>query len=110
MKYVCSVCGYVHIGTEPPNYCPVCKVPADKFKKQAGLNSSDPVNSQSREINGRFEVASSQSLGDRDYVEVLRDKQTGILYLWRKQYDAGGLAVMVDRDGKPLTSSYKVTI
>ena len=74
------------------------------------MNPSAPLNTQSRETDGRFEVASSQSLGDRDYVEVLRDKQTGILYLWRQQYNAGGLAVMVDRDGKPLTSSYKVTI
>ena len=33
MKYVCSVCGYVHEGDEPPAQCPVCKAPADKFKK-----------------------------------------------------------------------------
>ena len=31
-KYVCSVCGYVHEGDAAPEYCPVCKVPADKFK------------------------------------------------------------------------------
>ena len=34
-KYVCSVCGYVHEGTEAPEICPICKVPADKFIKQA---------------------------------------------------------------------------
>ncbi len=34
MKWVCSVCGYVHEGPEPPAQCPVCKVPADKFVKQ----------------------------------------------------------------------------
>ena len=33
MKYVCSVCGYVHEGDQPPAQCPVCKAPADKFKK-----------------------------------------------------------------------------
>ena len=33
MKYVCTVCGYVHEGDEPPAQCPVCKAPADKFKK-----------------------------------------------------------------------------
>ena len=32
-KYVCSVCGYVHEGTEPPEKCPVCKVPASKFNE-----------------------------------------------------------------------------
>ena len=34
MKWVCSVCGYVHEGDQPPERCPVCKVPADKFIKQ----------------------------------------------------------------------------
>ena len=32
-KYVCSVCGYVHEGNEPPEACPVCKAPASKFKE-----------------------------------------------------------------------------
>jgi rubrerythrin len=32
-KWICSVCGYVHEGDTPPEYCPVCKVPAEKFKK-----------------------------------------------------------------------------
>ncbi len=35
-KWVCSVCGYVHEGDTPPEFCPVCKAPADKFKKQEG--------------------------------------------------------------------------
>ena len=35
MKWVCSVCGYVHEGPEAPEKCPVCKVPASKFVKQA---------------------------------------------------------------------------
>ena len=33
-KYVCSVCGYVHEGDEPPAECPVCHVSSDKFTKQ----------------------------------------------------------------------------
>jgi rubrerythrin len=32
-KYVCSVCGYVHEGDEPPEKCPQCGVPAEKFNK-----------------------------------------------------------------------------
>ena len=35
-KYVCSVCGYVHEGDAPPEFCPQCKAPADKFTKQEG--------------------------------------------------------------------------
>lgn len=36
MKFVCSVCGYVHEGTEAPKECPVCHAPAEKFVKQEG--------------------------------------------------------------------------
>ena len=36
MKFVCSVCGYVHEGDAAPERCPQCKVPADKFVVQAG--------------------------------------------------------------------------
>ena len=34
-KIVCSVCGYVHEGDSAPEKCPVCGVPASKFKEQA---------------------------------------------------------------------------
>ena len=33
-KWVCNVCGYVHEGDTPPEACPVCKAPAEKFTKQ----------------------------------------------------------------------------
>lgn len=31
--YVCTICGFVYVGDEPPTQCPVCKVPAWKFEK-----------------------------------------------------------------------------
>jgi len=34
MKWVCTVCGYVHEGAEAPAECPVCHVPAEKFMAQ----------------------------------------------------------------------------
>ena len=33
-KWVCPVCGYVHEGDTPPEKCPVCKVPGEKFVEQ----------------------------------------------------------------------------
>ncbi len=36
MKYVCSVCGYVHEGDQPPEECPVCHAPAEKFTEMSG--------------------------------------------------------------------------
>ena len=33
-KWVCPVCGYVHEGDTPPEFCPQCKVPGSKFTEQ----------------------------------------------------------------------------
>lgn len=33
-KYVCSVCGYVYEGDQPPKECPQCKAPGSKFVEQ----------------------------------------------------------------------------
>ena len=34
-KWVCPVCGYVHEGDTPPEKCPICKVPGERFTLQA---------------------------------------------------------------------------
>ena len=36
--WVCTVCGFVYIGDDTPELCPVCKVPAWKFEKIEGRN------------------------------------------------------------------------
>lgn len=33
-KFVCTVCGYVYEGTEPPEECPICHQPASKFREE----------------------------------------------------------------------------
>lgn len=35
-KFVCSVCGYTHVGDAPPSECPQCKAPSNKFKEADG--------------------------------------------------------------------------
>ena len=35
-KWVCSVCGYVFEGENPPEKCPQCGVPGSKFTEQKG--------------------------------------------------------------------------
>ena len=35
-KWVCSVCGYVYEGENPPEKCPQCGVPGSKFVEQKG--------------------------------------------------------------------------
>ena len=34
-KFICTVCGFVHEGSSPPEQCPQCKVPASKFVEQS---------------------------------------------------------------------------
>ena len=43
VKYICSVCGFVHEGDSPPEFCPQCKAPQSKFKlmNQEGLTWAD---------------------------------------------------------------------
>ena len=42
MKFVCSVCGYVHEGDAAPEKCPVCNAPAEKFTAQGDENTAVP--------------------------------------------------------------------
>ena len=32
-KFRCPVCGYIHEGDTPPEFCPQCKVPGSKFEE-----------------------------------------------------------------------------
>ena len=41
-KWVCTVCGYIHEGEQPPEQCPVCKQPAEKFKKAEEEEKKNP--------------------------------------------------------------------
>lgn len=34
--YVCSVCGFIYVDNDPPERCPVCKVPDWKFERIEG--------------------------------------------------------------------------
>lgn len=38
--WVCTVCGFIYVGSEAPALCPVCKVPAWKFEKIEGRTLS----------------------------------------------------------------------
>ncbi len=32
-KWICTICGYIHEGDEPPDVCPVCGAPRSDFEK-----------------------------------------------------------------------------
>lgn len=50
----------------------------------------------------RFYTKYTQGLGG---TQILVDKETGVNYLFNAQGYAGGLTVLVDRDGRPVVSS-----
>ena len=31
-KWRCLICGYIHVGQEPPYACPICNAPQKMFK------------------------------------------------------------------------------
>ena len=39
-KFVCTVCGYVHVGDSAPAVCPKCRQPAEKFKEEATMSKN----------------------------------------------------------------------
>ena len=44
IRYICTVCGYMHEGDAAPEFCPQCKAPENKFKlmdQEEGLTWAD---------------------------------------------------------------------
>ena len=49
----------------------------------------------------RFEKIYSQGVGS---MEIWVDKETGVNYVFRQSGYAGGMTVLVDREGKPVVT------
>ena len=106
IKFICNICGYEHYGYSSPEVCPICKGPQDQFY----CVETEPSPSLK---NGRFEIIASQHFGESGYsndLEILRDKVTGVHYIWRYNSNGGGLAVLVVPSGKPVATNYCVEI
>lgn len=52
-------------------------------------------------------VVDSGGLSD-NYMAIYVDKKTGVNYLFSSCGNAGGMCVLVDRDGKPIVSALPV--
>lgn len=52
--------------------------------------------------NDRFEKVYSQ--GTMNIMEIWVDKETGVNYVFHASGYAGGMTVLLDRDGKPVVS------
>ena len=80
-KYVCSVCGYVHEGDQPPKECPQCKAPASKFVEQGPEMSwaAEHVVGVAQGAPGKFEIAKMAKAAGLDAIhdtvhEMARDE------------------------------------
>lgn len=49
----------------------------------------------------RFKKLYSQSMGS---MEIWVDKETGVNYLYRQSGYAGGMTVLLDKEGKPIVT------
>lgn len=66
-KFVCSVCGYIYEGEQPPEKCPQCGVPGSKFNK---------VEDEKITWADEHKLGSAQGL-DEEIVQGLRDNFNG---------------------------------
>lgn len=64
-KWVCSVCGYIYEGENPPEKCPQCKAPASKFTK---VESNSGVSWACEHA-----VGIAKNIDDKEIVEGLRE-------------------------------------
>jgi len=42
-RWRCIICGYIHVGDEPPYECPVCGAPRKLFELIGDADEPDPV-------------------------------------------------------------------
>lgn len=45
----CTICGYLHEGDSPPEFCPLCHAPADKFELIGSVEQDEPFVSRFQE-------------------------------------------------------------
>ena len=95
-KFVCTVCGYIYEGENPPEKCPQCGASADKFKEQT--SGGDLAWADEHRIGVAKDV-------DQEVIEGLRANFTGEctevgMYL--------AMSRQADREGYPeIAESYK---
>ena len=52
----------------------------------------------------RFVVTHREGSAFTGNIQILVDRETGVNYLWNNSGYAGGLTVLLDRDGKPVVT------
>ena len=61
----------------------------------------------SKKGNNRFEIILKEKHGFETHSKIIKDKETGILYLFHAWGFTGGLTPLLGQDGNPLTDTKK---
>ena len=69
-----------------------------------GVTASTDTEDMTMAKDKRFEKIYTQGAGS---IEIWVDKETGVNYLYHASGYAGGLTVLLDKDGKPVVSPIK---
>ena len=94
-KFICSVCGYVYEGDTPPEFCPQCKAPREKFQEQSS---------------GKLSWADQHFVGTAQGVdaEVLEDLRQNFMGECTEVGMYLAMSRQADREGYPeVAESYK---
>ena len=72
------------------------------------MNRQEKNSMKKEPVEKRFEVIHNESLSNLlgyqsvNYAAILKDRQTGVLYLLTRSGDSGGLTPLLDAEGKPV--------
>ena len=71
--WVCVVCGYEHVGDNPPDVCPVCGADADQFEKKRISESAAEDKAKPEEL--KPDQAQAQEQADTGLIDSLTHKK-----------------------------------
>ncbi len=87
MKFICSVCGFVHEGDAAPEKCPQCKVPANKFNV---LDENAPLSFVTEHVIGVAEGCTPEMIADLNAHFMGEATEVGMYLAMSRQADREG--------------------
>ena len=84
-RFVCSVCGYVHEGDEPPEECPVCHQPASKFKEEPMGESPEETASLAQQAPERHRASRTPRMPAESRARRIRWRMTRHFTVWTRR-------------------------
>ena len=92
-KFICSVCGYVYEGDEPPVKCPQCGVPASRFKK---VDESEKLQFVAEHVIGVAKDCDEEMLKDLHHHFNAECSEVGMYLAMSRQADREGYPEVAD--------------